>query len=665
MSTRERLEQALINADKAGDVEAAQALAEAIRSGQYDQEGGFWDGAANVANEFMAGVNRGAVGAIDFLGTPVRYAANAIQQGTFNPHEGFEGAALNPLRYELSKTQASVEGNYMEDGLAKDVIRTGSEMVAPGVLAGGVLRNAAQQLPKVAPGAESVRQGVIRQMGDSTAGQDAAFGALSGAGQVLGGETGEAFGGETGRQIGEMVGALGAPAAAIAGQQGYRTLRGIAQAKPSGEAAEVLDAAKTWDVPVLNTDVNKPKTFTGKLMQSLSEKMGPLGSGTARASQQEARIEAVERLAKEFDAELSSPFAEKMVQSLKSKHAQDMAAASGVRASAVKRLNEFGEVPMDKTRQAIDMQIARQERLGPRGDQTLIKKLNDTKAALEGGNFQLAKDIRTEIIDDVKALSRSEDQRAMASVQAVKKAMDDDLLDFARTNDRRAAADWVKSNRQFAEALGTARDSELKRVLNSGDVTPEKVLPILRGGKQSELNRLKSGLTEDGVKNARAAIIRDMLDESGFFRGDVNPDRLATSMGKSNRMRAINTFFEGRERREIEGLRRLLDSTRRAQQASAAPPTGIQTVPLVSGGIGAGAASVFGTVPTLATAGTLSAIAKTYESAPFRNLLLKIANRPKGSRQERELLDAARSAFLAELQAARKESQQTEETPQQ
>lgn len=475
---------------------------------------------------------------------------------------------------------------------------------------------------------------------------------------------------------GPIGGAIGttAPTAAIEalglgamrrGAQGTKAIKNIVDAKPDAESAALLEAGKKHDVPILNTDMNQPNTFVGRVMQSFSEKMGPLGSGTARASQQAARQKAVESLAKEFNAELSSPFAEKMVQSLKAKHAKDIAEASDMRAAAVDTLDQFGEVPTTKTLQAIDRQIAIQERLGARGNKSLVQNLTNTREAMKNGNFSLIKDVRSEVIKDVEALARSEDRRAMGAIQSVKKAMDDDLLTFARANDRNAAANWVKSNRKYAEAYASARNSELKRVLNSGDVTPERVLPILRGGKPSELRRLKEGLTADGLKNAKAAIIRDVLDESGFFRGDVNPDRVATSLSRSNRMKAINTFFEGRELKEINGFRRLLEATRRAQQSSVAPATGIQNMPLISGGLGAAGASVVGAIPTIATVGTLSGIAKAYESRPFRNLMLKIGNRKKGSLEEKRLLDAATTALLAELQAARAQQQQTEETRQQ
>lgn len=443
-------------------------------------------------------------------------------------------------------------------------------------------------------------------------------------------------------------------------------MRDIARAKPTPEAQQILDAGERLNVPVMNTDVNPPTTFLGKSTQALSEKLGPLGSGTARASQQAARQEVVEQLAKDFNVELTSPFAEQIVRSLNTEHARRMTQAAEIRNEAVTALSRHGSVPTSNTLAAINSQIARQKRLGAKGDASLIQNLENTRDALEGGDFALVKDIRTEVIDDITALRNAHDRpgaaREAASLQAVKSAMDRDMLEFARTTDRKAAAQWIRSNREFADAYTTAKQTELKRILNKGEATPEMVLPILRGGKPSELRRLKASLTDDGVKAAQAAIIQDVLDESGFFRGDVNPNRVATSLGKTSRQRSVDVFFNSREKVELEGLRRLLEATRRAQDAAAAPPTGVQSIPYLVGGTVGVSGATLGVVPTLVGAGTLSGIAKAYESVPFRNLMLKLGNTRPGSKRETLVLQSVVPGVLAELQAAKA---QQEQTPQQ
>ncbi len=192
--------------------------------------------------EAASAINRGAVNTVDFLASPVEYAVGAIKEGTLNPQGDYS------IRGALSKTPLSVEGNFMQDGLAKDVIRKGGEFVGPGAAGGAILRTAVKALPAVTAG-ESVATGALRQAGSSTAAQDVAQSALAGVGAASGGAAGEAIGGETGRQVGEFAGALLAPLSAsyagnVASKTGNAAARKILQsASPTTETLK--DASRS------------------------------------------------------------------------------------------------------------------------------------------------------------------------------------------------------------------------------------------------------------------------------------------------------------------------------------------------------------------------------------------------------------------------------------
>lgn len=204
MATKERLEQALRNADKAGDVVAAKRFAAAIRNGEYDQpqqdEKGFLAQAGDVALEGMAAVNRGAAGLVDFAALPFNAALELSGADTRIP----------------SLTQAAAPattGNFMQDGLAKEIVRRGGEAIPASLAVGGMMRAAAAPLigqagsaaalPTLTAASEGTGAGALRQLGSSTVAQDIGFGALSGGG----GAVGQEIGGDTG----EIVGAIAAP----------------------------------------------------------------------------------------------------------------------------------------------------------------------------------------------------------------------------------------------------------------------------------------------------------------------------------------------------------------------------------------------------------------------------------------------------------------------
>jgi hypothetical protein len=303
--------------------------------------------------------------------------------------------------------------------------------------------------------------------------------------------------------------------------------------------------------------------------------------------------------------------------------------------------------------------------LGARADTGLVSTLENIKQSLAIGpmaqglqqprNFSGIKDIRTTVIEDLKAINRSEDPRAAAQLQQVKSAIDKDMVAFARQADPAAARNWLESNRVFARELEAVRNTELRRAFNSGNTTPEVVLPILKGGKRSELERLNRALTPSGQRAARSAIVYDALAESGYFAdpANANPDRFVNALKRQNRMQAIDVFFNGTDRDALSGFTRLLDATRRAQQAGLNVQTGQQLVPFAAGG-----AAYAEPVITALSVGTLSGIGRVYESAGMRNFLLRLNNTKAGSAQEMALIESVIPALTASLQS---QSQQAQE----
>lgn len=185
------------------------------------QERGVMQGIADVGLEAMAGINRGATGLVDF-------AASL-------PNAALQLAGVDAQIPSLTNALApATAGNFMRPGLARDVVRQGSEIVPGGVAGGALMRGASQAAPAfsasgnaAAPLAQqNVLSGAVQQMGGSTLGQDALYSALSGGGSVLGREAGQLVGGDVGANIGTAVGAIAAPAAAAVGSG---LVRGTAQ----------------------------------------------------------------------------------------------------------------------------------------------------------------------------------------------------------------------------------------------------------------------------------------------------------------------------------------------------------------------------------------------------------------------------------------------------
>jgi hypothetical protein len=491
----------------------------------------------------------------------------------------------------------------------------------------------------------SLGTGILSKLGLGAAG--------AGATEALRQEAAVAQGAEEARDPTQIALAAGLGGAGeIVAPIGQR-IRDFIRAAPEGEAAQVIAAGERAGIPVLTTDVIPPETFLGRSIQQLGEKIGPLGTGGARRAQQAARQEAVINLADEFGIEnVSDDFLPQIVESLSTTQARNLQRAAATRGAVIDRLNPLGEVQTNNTRRAIDRQITRIR--GLRDDpqnRATIAQLEATRDNL-GGNFENVQNLRTEVIADVRAARRADDPRFEQDWQAVKSAMDRDMVIFARRaqrplEDRTIVRDWVRSNREFSAELGKGRDAVLKNILNTGEAKPSQVATVLRSGDPTQLNRLNRALSERGRAAARGAIIKDALETSGFFTS-ANPDRLATALNKPKTRKSIDAFFNAQDRRQLEGFTRLLDSTRRAQAAAVSTPTGQQLVPLAIGG-----GAIADPLTTFLSAGTLAAATRGYESRFVRNALLKLAASRAGSRQESQLLRQLQPIATGALQAAR------------
>ena len=227
MPSKEQLETALINADKAGDTASAKKLANALKGGQYDQappkdapvteqpktSASDINPVLAGVSEFAAGANNAAIELLDFLGPD---QINSMLQ--------LAGSKTRvPTLGEQDIIQSGTKGGFVDEGLGQDILRTGGSLAAVGGAAGQAVRQGARQLPRLASGSESVGAGALRQMGASSPTADIAAGALAGAGSEAGGELGEAVGGPQGRQVGEMLGAVVLPSVPALAKAAVRT----------------------------------------------------------------------------------------------------------------------------------------------------------------------------------------------------------------------------------------------------------------------------------------------------------------------------------------------------------------------------------------------------------------------------------------------------------
>lgn len=307
-------------------------------------------------------------------------------------------------------------------------------------------------------------------------------------------------------------------------------------------------------------------------------------------------------------------------------------------------------VNLPRTMAKIDEEIANLTKLNNPQFDPAINILRDWKASIQNQDLASVEALRKQLGEAFKdpqlGQVRSLGEKAVSNIY---RPLVEDMGDFIKANgDRRDFMKWKVANARLADMMDDASKTALESVLKKGDKTPEVVLDMLFSRKPSEVAQLYRNLTPAGRANARSAIITRAVEKAGGV-DNVSPDRFANQvrdLGKS-----INIFFSGDDLKRVEGLARVINLTKRAGEAAALPPSGVQNFYAM---LGIGGAGVGGGLPgAMATAGgmaTVGGAARLYESAAVRNLLMKFPQVRPGSAEEAELLKRLMSTLAAEQQ---------------
>jgi hypothetical protein len=419
-------------------------------------------------------------------------------------------------------------------------------------------------------------------------------------------------------------------------------------------ASNVIDSSREVGIPVLTSDVLENQSPIRKLVFEAVEKIPITGTGGERVKQQVAREAAVDDVAERYGQFSYAA----IVDSLKTQTNKVKRAAGNVLDETGRKLDEVGEIPLTNTGTAIEFAKAQLNKPGVIQSNPATRDLNTLIEALESApqSFTTLKENRTAFREIIKGADKAErtqlTSRAKALLQGIEKGMKKDMTALAKDNlTSQEFRKWSKANQTYAEIAQELTKTRLKNVLDKGDVTPEAVRTLLFSKKPSELKLLFKSLTTEGRANARSAIISGVVDTLNRRVAGLTPNSFATEMKK--RGLSTNEFFRGEERKQLDGLLEVLNSTRRAQEAGVTTPTG-QTL-LVPGAI-VGVTSATGAITVLSALG-LGVLGRVYESAPVRNALVRLANTPKGSTAFEQSLQEAIQAITVASQAAREQIQ--------
>lgn len=456
--------------------------------------------------------------------------------------------------------------------------------------------------------------------------------------------------GGTERTVAQFGGALAVPFGKIAGPKPTK-----APLLPP-EAAGLIDDAEKAGIRVLTSDVKAPKTFAGKTAQAIGERIPYAGTGPVRQAQQAERVAAMQKLFTEHGindvASLTddgAKFIQGVSKDLAAKRVSEIKNLTAAKLSVIEKHSQ-GVVPTPNTLAALDAKIAELTARGTEPATEAANILRGLKPRLSGRNLSQMEAFRADELaaafknNDLPFAVRDIGEKAARSLY---KPFTQDMAAFIKARGGQAdLAKWAGANTRLSMMAGELKNGAIKRALNTAEMTPENVGQLLFSAKPSDVKRLYSGLTEAGRAKAQSAIIYRYAQKAGTGDALSAEKFLSALKGEGER---IGIFFTKSEVAQIEGLRRVLDATRRASTAAAAPPTGVQNnIPIIAAVL----ADWLGSAGAALTSGAIAGgVARFYESAPVRNYLLKLGRTAPGSKAE--LAVAQRLAIAVEGVLAR------------
>jgi len=401
--------------------------------------------------------------------------------------------------------------------------------------------------------------------------------------------------------------------------------------------SEVVAEGSKRGVRVMTSDVIPPKTIIGKAARGLGEKIPFAGTSGPRAAQAGERVAAVKDFVNQYGG--ANPGAlDAVTDNLIKTRGAAIGKLVATKDSVIKGIS--GNVPVDRTLTKIDEQIAVLKGINAPAYAPVITKLEQFKGELAQGktldqiegNRKLLGDLFT---DPSLAAIKTDGQKALNKIYAPLRA---EMGTYIRSmGGAQKFSAWQSANQKLASLAGELDNATLRGVLKTGEDTPENVAKLLFSAKKSDVSRLYQNLSPVGRSRAQAAILHRAMEKAQSIAPDgnavISPERFVNEVSKLGQ--SVGVFFKGGDAQAVEGLTRLINATRQAGVANINPTTGAQVLPYAIYGA---FTSALGPINGALAAGGTGLLARAYESAPVRDLLLRLAKTRQGSKQEAAIL---------------------------
>jgi hypothetical protein len=435
-------------------------------------------------------------------------------------------------------------------------------------------------------------------------------------------------------------------------------------AQPTGR--EIVEAGKQANIPIMTSDLpsRQPTTFIGAGAQRAAERIPIVGTGGLRATQQQAREDAVRDFLVENSGAIPKDASERLVADAVRKNADTLDKYSTSKKEVFSNVSTAGAVPPSNALQKIDEQIAiLSSRRTTAGDEAVAKLQELRQKLVDDRDIYQMESFRSDELGNAfndANLSIGASNLVQRAVRNVYGPLNEDIGQFILQNGgKQDYTKWRVANARLSAGLEEAKRKSLKAILQRGEADPQTIEAMLFSGKKSDVAAFYRALTPEGQSLARMAVVNRIAEKMGT--GSVSPEKFVSQVEKQANQ--IGVFFSDAQQKDLKGLVRALNATSRGGQAPIMTKSGQENYfPIIAGlfGIGLDTFKTGGVGTGLAAA--FIAGARLYESKPVRTLFAALDKTKAGSEQERVIIGKINEKFapiVATLSAVESE----EETP--
>lgn len=644
MPTFTELEDALVRADAAGDVEAARALVGEIdalhaQSQQQPQQGG-------IMEDYVAPAVRG-------LGpTGIGAAAGAVAGSVAGPAGALTGARVGATAVEGAMLAGDL-GTMAINQIFKTRFTGPTEAWQHALTEKGLPESTSDKAKMVEATTRAIGS-TVGTMGFGSLIKGATAPGVAKLGQILSeapkaqlaAAAGAGAVGEYARQVTEEMGGTQGEQfgvsllAGLAGGMAGGRLAGLS-AGAGAAANPIIQAGIEHNINLSTSMINQPKGLVGKYIQTLGSNIPFLGTGGNLIETAGQRPAAARALLESFGVDMAtSPDLKRAVtESLTESRAAKLNDLVAQKKNIIDPLGQSGAaVPVSNTTAAINAEIKALEKINPDAFSKVIGDFESFKKNIQGKTLDSIEGNRAVLRDMFKnpelATVRDAGEKAMDRIYG---ALRQDMGDFIESNlGKSSRTTWHDADVELAKMFAETKVASLKSVLRTGAATPEVVAKMLFSQKESDLDLLLNNLNAAGKQNAKMAVLQEVANRAtNKITGELSASAFQVKLNELGK--PIAKLFDATEKKRIESLGLALEASKYAELFAPNAPTGIKgVVPQSAILMGAGALGILG------KAAAVGLGYRAYESKMMRNLLERIASNPP---EKAELVKRATTAL--------------------